>query len=202
MKPALLVNRIVNEILRRPRVYMKKKAICPELILIYNILSDAAVEESKKAAEKAATDASNAFNSTVDSTLKRVEDAADEGIKNASQVVDAKTKEADKYLNEKRDHVWTNYLKIFLLWSHRHWRHSVFVISFDSVTRHISVWLLACRSWIPNSDHLNYFSNSGQGTFLYLKFTYDVKQPRKEFSSILVIPTQTFIDIFFTEILV
>lgn len=70
-----------------------------------NVIPDAAVEESKKAAEKAAADASNAVNSTVDSTLKRVEGAADEGLKNAGHVVDAKIKDADKYLNEKREMV-------------------------------------------------------------------------------------------------
>lgn len=63
------------------------------------------MEESKKAAEKAAADASNAVHSTVDNTLKRVEDAADQGLKNASNVVDAKIKDADKFLSEKRDAV-------------------------------------------------------------------------------------------------
>lgn len=86
----------------------------PSFYSKFNI-SDAAVEESKKAAEKAASDASNAINSTVDNTLKRVEHATDEGMKNASNVVDAKIKDADKYLNEKRDHVRTFFYFCFFI---------------------------------------------------------------------------------------
>jgi cell division septum initiation protein DivIVA len=81
-------------------------------------LTDAAVEESKKAAEKAASDAANAVNSTVDNTLKRVEQAADEGIKNAGHVVDSKIKDADKYLSDKRDTVSTvNRTSDYTLWT-------------------------------------------------------------------------------------
>lgn len=70
--------------------------------------TDAAMEESKRAAEKAAADASNAVSGAVDGALHRAEAAADQGLKNAGQVVDAKIKDADKFLSEKRDAVSTS----------------------------------------------------------------------------------------------